>query len=329
MTRLKRYSKASLVILVTMFLGLNAVALLHARAMTHFVPNGIRTAFPEQLSLWDKVVVLLTGVTVPRPRNGQLPTDFNLASEDCTFTTSDGIRLAAWLIPTKDSQITFAMFHGYAGSRAFLLEEAVLLHDMGYTLLLVDFRGSGDSQGDTTTIGVDEARDVEATLAEARKRCPGQRIIALGQSMGAAAILRAVHTGLVSPDGMVLEAPFDRMLSTVENRFTAMRVPSWPFANLLVYWGGWSIGIDAFTHNPVDYARSVKCPTLVFNGDQDRRVHPVEAIAVHDALQGWKRVKIFNGVGHLMYARKHPREWKALVAELASNCHRTASLGGN
>jgi hypothetical protein len=41
----------------------------------------------------------------------------------------------------------------------------------------------------------------------------------------AAAILRAVSAHELSPDALILECPFDRLLTTVQNRFAAMRLP--------------------------------------------------------------------------------------------------------
>ena len=60
--------------------------------------------------------------------------------------------------------------------------------------------------------------------------------------MGAVACLRAVHALGVQPDAMILECPFDRLLTTVRHRFDAVRVPSWPLAELLVFWGGQQSG---------------------------------------------------------------------------------------
>lgn len=81
--------------------------------------------------------------------------------------------------------------------------------------------------------------------------------------MGAAAILRAVAVHGLRPDGLIVEAPFDRLVSTIGNRFTAMGLPATPFNHLLVMWGSLEIGANGFNHNPAEYAAQVHCPTLV------------------------------------------------------------------
>ena len=56
--------------------------------------------------------------------------------------------------------------------------------------------------------------------------------------MGAASVLRSVHSCGVQPDAIIAESVFDRMLTTVRHRFELMGVPSFPCAELLVFWGG-------------------------------------------------------------------------------------------
>ena len=109
-----------------------------------------------------------------------------------------------------------------------LLPEAAVWRELGYDTLLVDFRGSGGSSGQVTTLGYLEAEDVAAACNYARRQLGMTRTVLYGISIGAAAILRAVARGDVDPAALVLECPFDRLLSTAQNRFAAMGVPSFP-----------------------------------------------------------------------------------------------------
>jgi pimeloyl-ACP methyl ester carboxylesterase len=179
----------------------------------------------------------------------------------------------------------------------------------------VDFRGSGESSEAYTTIGYREAEDVAAAVRYAREHLPHARLILYGQSMGAAAVLRAVHACGVQPDAIIAEAVFDRMLSTVRNRFRIMGVPSFPGAELLVFWGGRQAGFDGFSLNPVDYAASVRCPILFLHGAADPRARIEEARSVFAAVPGWKRFKEFPGLGHQAALARFPDEWKATVAQ--------------
>ena len=196
-----------------------------------------------------------------------------------------------------------------------LLNEAKAFHELGCAVLLVDFRGSGGSSGDATTLGVYEAADVAATFELASRIAPNSPRVLFGRSMGSVAILRAIAHAEISPDGIIIECPFDRLLGTVAHRFTAMGLPSFPCAQLLVFWGGVQHGMNGFRHNPCEYAARVECPALVMHGEQDKRVSVPEVQAVFDALVGQKHLEIFPEVGHESCYRTRPDLWDRHVTE--------------
>jgi alpha-beta hydrolase superfamily lysophospholipase len=205
------------------------------------------------------------------------------------------------------------LFHGYAAEKGSMQPEARAFLKMGLSVLLVDFRGSGESSGSHTTVGFEEGVDVARSLAFARTNWPGHPMILYGQSMGAAAILRAIHAHGARPDGIVLEAVFNNMLDTVRHRFEAMGVPSFPCAELLVFWGGQQAGFDAFNHNPVEYAAAVECPTLFLHGTDDPRARVNEARQVFDAISGPKHFQSFPQLGHEPALRHHPEDWHRVL----------------
>jgi len=305
--------------LLFVFLLLNLVAFLHSRAMTHFAPEGVRTAKPEFLSILGKAQVLLTGITVPKPSAGNTtPKDVGLPFEVHHLPGKNEVELEAWYVPCSRPQGLVLLFHGYAGCKADLLNVAVELHALGYASLLVDFRGSGGSSSSETTIGVTEAEDVALALDYAQSRWSGQPLILYGQSMGSAAILRALAIEGVQAKAVILECPFDRLLTTVAVRFTAMGLPAFPFAHLLVFWGGVQHGFNGFEHNPIDYAARVDCPVLLMHGARDHRVTTEQARSIFDALGGPKEFELFADAGHESYAARQPERWRAVLAGFLS-----------
>jgi alpha-beta hydrolase superfamily lysophospholipase len=310
MPRRLRFRRTFLVLLLAGALGLNAMAYMHARAMTRFVASGERTERPEHLSWTQAAYVLLTGVTVPRPRNGRSPADLGLSFETVTFASGHGATLEAWVVTGDDSTPLVILLHGYAGSKTQLLPTAVALHELGYGTLLLDFYGSGGSSGSGTTLGVVEAQDVAAAVAYARTRWPGRELILYGFSMGSAAALRAVAVEGVQPDAIIVEATFDRLLSTAARRFHTMGLPATPFAQLLLFWGGVQWGFDAFTHNPADYATALTCPLLVLQGDADLRISPDEARHIADAAGQQATLIVYPGVPHRPLAEALPDAWR-------------------
>ncbi|HEY1923510.1 MAG TPA: alpha/beta fold hydrolase, partial [Tepidisphaeraceae bacterium] len=213
---------AIFVLFVVGFMAVNVVAYMQARSMTHFISNGERTRPPESLGLLGKIEVLFVGVRIPRPINGVTPASVGLAFETFRFGGAGGDDCEAWFIRAENPKGLCLAFHSYASSKSSLLDAARAFHELGYDVLMVDFRGSGGSRVDDTTIGYREADDVVAAVRFASGRWPGESQVLFGQSMGGAAILRAVADLNVRPSAAIIESTYDRMLSTVENRFHAM-----------------------------------------------------------------------------------------------------------
>ena len=137
--------------------------------------------------------------------------------------------------------------------------------------------------------------------------------IQIGQSMGAAAVLRAVATEKLTPAGVVVECPYDRLLTTVKNRYGQMGFPAFPAAQTLVFWGGVQHGFNAFRLNPVEYARQVRCPALVIAGQHDPWVKVEEADAVAQAMRGATAFAEFEKSGHAGYAWTEPERYRNVV----------------
>jgi dipeptidyl aminopeptidase/acylaminoacyl peptidase len=138
-------------------------------------------------------------------------------------------------------------------------------------------------------------------------------LILYGQSIGAAAVLRAVGDLHVSPDAIIIDLPYDRLLSTAGNRFRAMHLPAFPLAQMLVFWGGVQQHYRGFDMNPADSAKNVRCPTLMFHGQLDRRVTIEQANAVFNNVAGPKQFECSPDSGHVGFLTVHPDQWHAIV----------------
>jgi alpha-beta hydrolase superfamily lysophospholipase len=301
-------------LLLMTFVAMNAMAYMQAWGMTHFVVGGNRTLPPEHLTLLSKLKVVFTGVRIPRPVNTSTPSDVGLEFQTIRFGGALGDQNESWYVPCKSPKGICIQFHAYTGSKDSLLTPAVAFHGMGYDVLMVDFYGSGGSLGNTTTIGYLEAVDVAAAVALAKNRWPSERQILYGQSMGGAAIVRAVGQLNVNPSAVVIESTFDSLLSTIQNRFKAMKFPAFPLARLLVFWGGEQHGFSGFGFNPADYAANVHCPVLMMQGSRDKRVSNSEARNLFDHLAGPKQFELYENRGHCGFIGGELPRWTAVTS---------------
>jgi pimeloyl-ACP methyl ester carboxylesterase len=307
------------------FIVLNVLAYRHAYAMLHFTAATERTGQPEKLTTRQKIGVLLHGVSFPRPQAKVPPSALGAGAESLTLDSAHGIKLGAWYCAGPAQSPLVILFHSYGGEKSGTLPEARAFLELGFSVLLVDFRGSGDSSESYTTIGFDEGEDVAAAVRYAREHLPQAKVILYGESMGAAAILRAVHDCGVKPDAIILEAVFDKLLNTVRHRFELMGVPSFPSAELLVFWGGWQAGFNGFHHNPVQYAAAVRCPILFLHGAADPRARLEDGRRVFDAVPGRKTFKEFPRIGHEASVVRFPEEWKQAVNQFLGEALQSAA----
>jgi pimeloyl-ACP methyl ester carboxylesterase len=100
-----------------------------------------------------------------------------------------------------------------------------------------------------------------------------------------------------------------------------MGLPAFPLANLLVFWGGEQLAYSGLRLNPAEYAAQVHCPTLVFQGDLDRRVTTSQAKNVFDHLAGPKQFELFPNCGHCAFLAQDPKRWTSTVANFLSQVH--------
>lgn len=291
-------------LLLFLFVIINLVAYNHAYRFTHFsTSEEERTADPKSLSLPQKLQVLFLGISNPKPAHKSVP-----AVPYETVSVVSDVTLEAWRIPSAPSRGTIILFHGYSGEKSSLIGRAMEFRKLGYTTFLVDFIGSGGSEGSKTTIGFHESREVRDVF-EAVRQSGEKNIHLFGTSMGAAAILKAMNDYSLDVSSLILECPFGSLYKTVGARFRMMGVPEHPLSAILTFWGGMQHSYWAFGHNPSEYASSVDVPVLLLFGEKDDRVSMEETRAIYSNLKGEKTLKIYPEEGHNFYTPENEKQW--------------------
>ena len=255
----------------------------------------------------------------PRPENTKTPQNLQLAFSTEVLSINQQEWIESWLIPSpRQSQGIVILFHGKDSTKSSLLSSAHSFHRLGYTTLLVDFRGSGGSSGNSTTVGVRESQDVALITNYVKQQYPQQPIILYGISMGSAAILRAIAKEKIEPEGIILELPFTSLLSAVKKRLNQSNLPAFPLGELMVFWGGIQHNFNGFAHQPIDYAQKVNCPTLILYGAMDNTINTSEVKNLYDNIPGNKKIIEFPQAGHQLLVSANPQLWQYNVAEFLS-----------
>lgn len=134
------------------------------------------------------------------------PRDIGLAHEDVHLQTADGVRLHGWYLPAPDARGTLLFLHGNAGNISHRLDSLRIFHDLGLAVLIIDYRGYGQSEGRPSEAGLQEdALAAWRHLVETRQ-VPPERIVLFGRSLGASlAAWLAAHRPSA---GVILESAF-------------------------------------------------------------------------------------------------------------------------
>jgi uncharacterized protein len=292
--RLKKYQRQIYHTLLIIFIILNTFSYIGAYALTHYTT-------PGHLGLGET-----------RPINKKSPKAIELEYTIQRIPINQTEWLETWFIPVSNSfsKGTVLLFPGKGSSKGRqLLAPAQAFHNLGYNTLLVDFRGVGGSSGNTTTVGMKEAKDVAIAFNYALKSNFQKPLILHGISMGSVAILKAVAQENIYPQAIILELPFARFLDTVRSRLREVSLPTFPMAELIVFWGSVQHRVNGFRHNPVTYANQIKCPTLLFHGKLDRWTSVAEIEEIAHNLHFYKRLIIFPTAGHAILVSVDKKSW--------------------
>lgn len=128
-------------------------------------------------------------VYFPGPAPSVTPAEFGLEHRELELTTSDGERVHAWFLPRPDARGAVLVSHGNAGNIEMRLELARVYLELGWSVLLYDYRGYGESTGSPSEAGT--YLDAEAAyehLARVEGLAP-ERIVLHGESLGVAVAL--------------------------------------------------------------------------------------------------------------------------------------------
>ena len=180
---------------------------------------GLAFAFQDQLLFQPSSRLLAT------------PDDAGMPYETVRLDTDDGETLHGWWIPTPDvSRGTLLFFHGNAGNISGRLESVQQFHQLGLNVLIVDYRGYGQSTGAPSEEGIyNDASACWQYLTDERG-IPAGDIVVFGRSMGGgpatwiasrhrpgAVILESVFTSV--PDVGAHHYPFLPVKTLATNQF--------------------------------------------------------------------------------------------------------------
>jgi dipeptidyl aminopeptidase/acylaminoacyl peptidase len=253
-----------------------------------------------------------------RPRRAPItstPAERGLSFEPVTFTSTDGLRLVGWYIPSHNTA-TIILCHGLGDNRVGMLPQAVLLAEHGYGSLLFDFRAHGESGGEMVTYGYAETEDVLAAVDYllSRPDVDPKRIGILGGSLGAATAIRAMaHSTHLK--AVVAESAFTSLEDEVASSFTVFSgLPAFPFAPLTVAFAQWQTGLRISEVRPIDDIPSIAPrPVFIIHGPDDELIPAEQGLRLYEAAGEPKELWMVSGMGHESALEIFPHEYEKRI----------------
>ena len=308
-----KWFKRLLYTILSVFILLNLMAAFHAYKFTHFYAGIPPAKKSDQMSFVEKTSAILVGVKYAK---SIVVDSFQVKHETISIKTMDSVTLESWYAKVdSNARGTILLFHGHGSSKSGIIKEATAFHEMGWNVLMTDFRAHGNSEGEVCTIGFSEAKDVKAAY-DYVKAGGEKNIVLWGISLGASTILSAVNQFNIKPNKVILEMPFGTLMDGVKGRLRMMHIPETPMSTLLTFWGGVEQGNWAFDFRPQDFASKLNCPVLVQWGINDPRVTETEINTVYKNVASHDKFLMkYIQSGHQSLCKNENAKWMSTVGD--------------
>jgi fermentation-respiration switch protein FrsA (DUF1100 family) len=225
------------------------------------------------------------------------PGDLNIS--EVYFSTGDGQILHGWWMPTDSSQYTVLFFHGNAGCVSKGGERMHFFREMGYSALMIDYRGFGKSTGEIRK-EEDIYTDGRAALAYVQDslHVPMDKLIVWGWSLGGGVTTEVCRD--IRPAAVVLEGTFNSM-----DEIAGSAYPLFPVKYLLHY-----------HFRSGDKVKEFKSPVMVIHSINDKTIPFEQGKKLYDAIPTRKQFVEIDGShnhGYYDYREKIIKELKAFL----------------
>ncbi len=221
-------------------------------------------------------------------------------NREMSITSFDGLTLRGKFYECAPDAPIELMVHGYRGTaerdlcggmqRAFAL---------GHSVLLIDQRAHGLSDGHVITFGIRESRDCLDWIALLQQEFPTRSIYLTGISMGAATVLTTAGYDLPPcVVGILADCGFTSTRDIIRKVIRQLHLPPavmYPFVRLGARLFG---GFDPEERSPLDAMPRCRVPVIFFHGDNDDYVPCDMSRQNHDACAAEKCLVIVPNAGH-------------------------------
>ncbi len=211
------------------------------------------------------------------------PKEFGKEYEDIWLHTKDNLKLNGWFLKNNQSlDKAIIILHGYPADKGDLLSSYLFLHEK-YSLLFIDFRYFGKSEGKYTTVGIKETEDVLAGIKFLQDRGV-KKIGIFGLSMGGATALMTVpQTQAIK--AIVSQSSYARLDLMAETQYKNFYILTKPLVFLTKLLAKLFLGVDIVNSSPQAAAKNIQIPVFIIHSEADDQIPFEQALILQEALK--------------------------------------------
>ncbi len=249
--------------------------------------------------------------------------------EDFIVTAPDGIKLHGWKFRAKQSAAAgdwVLVYHGVSDNRIGMSGQSELLLRHGYSVVAMDARYHGESEGDKATYGWLERHDTRAIADALFASEKVHHLFALGSSYGGALALQSAE---VEPRlaGVVAEASFAD-LREVSYDYAGLRISHYlgrtvgrPATWMAIGGAEKEGGFKAEDVSPEKAVAGRNFPVFLICGGKDRNIPCRHSQRIYEAAKGPKAIWTVDGAGHAAVLGHAPADYERRVLQFFSDIH--------
>jgi pimeloyl-ACP methyl ester carboxylesterase len=196
------------------------------------------------------------------------------------FKNQDNLRLAGFLIKRPHATANLVACHGFKGNKEWLYG----LIDMfpNWNILLFDFRAHGQSDGNITSIGCHEYKDVIAAagfIHTATINDGKLPLVLFGISMGGASIVKATESDPNLCDVLIVDSSYANLYRIVLHTFALKSgLPFYPFFPVVKYMFEYFANCSLNNMNLAKSVKTIQKPILFIHACNDAFTSPSHSI---------------------------------------------------
>lgn len=189
--------------------------------------------------------------------------------------------------------------HGYTNNALEMLDVAYNFYKKGYSILLIDQRAHGKSDGVYSTHGFYERKDMLSWIDYINKK-KKTKIILYGISMGGTVIMRTVGENL--PDNVICAIEDCGFISNYDQFYNQLKYLKFlpkPIISSFNIFSSIFFGFNIYKFKPEEILMNGKIPFMFIHGSSDKLVPPKNAYDAYQLYKGKKKLLIIDGAKHM------------------------------